>query len=260
MSRLLRVLVVVLASALVVSGAACADADEPAAPSRGPTGALTVLAAASLTEAFGALGEAFEARHPGTAVTTSFAASSELVAQVNEGVPADVVATADEATMVRLTDGIGTIGEPAVFATNELAIIVEPGNPLGITDLADLADPDVVVVTAAPEVPIGRYSQQVLSDAGVEVTPRSLEQSVRGVVSKVVLGEADAGIVYATDARAAGDRADGVALPAELGVRARYPIAVPAGVSNPITAEAFVGFVRSPAGQTILESFGFGPP
>jgi molybdate transport system substrate-binding protein len=259
MSRLVGGLGVILAAALVW-GAACAGADEPAAPNRGPAGALTVLAAASLTEAFGALGEAFEAQHPGTTVTSSFAASSELVAQVNEGVPADVVATADEATMDRLADGIGTIDGPAVFATNELAIIVERGNPLGIAELADLTDPDVVVVMAAPEVPIGRYSERVLSAAGVEVTPRSFEQSVRGVVNKVVLGEADAGIVYATDVRAAGDGADGVALQAGLDGRARYPIAVPAGASNPVTAQAFVDFVRSPAGQTILESFGFGPP
>jgi molybdate transport system substrate-binding protein len=241
-----------------VSVAACG-------PGRGTTaegsgGDLRVLAATSLTEAFGALGEAFEAQHPGTTVTSGFGASSELVAQVNEGVPADVVATADERTMGRLIDGVGTIGEPIVIATNEVEIIVERGNPRGITGPADLADPELVVVTAAPEVPIGRYGQLVLAGAGVEVTPRALERSVRGVVNKVVLGEADACIVYATDVRAAGDDADGVALPAELGVRARYPIAVPAEAADPVTARAFVDFVRSPAGQAILESFGFGPP
>jgi molybdate transport system substrate-binding protein len=171
-----------------------------------------------------------------------------------------VFASADLANMDRLSAGTGTLDDPQVFATNLLQIIVEPGNPLGIEGVADLVGPDVLFVTAAPEVPIGRYTLEVFENAGVEVTPRSLEQSVRGVVSKVVLGEADAGIVYTTDVLAAGGDVDGVEIPLDVNVVARYPIAVPASASNVVTARAFVDFVLSRSGQEILASYGFGAP
>jgi len=252
MSRLDALLGVGLACLLMAS-TACAD-------DSGDTGAITVLAAASLTESFTELAAAFEDANPGVSVTLGFAASSELATQINEGAPADVFASADEANMIRVVDGIGTRSEPEVFATSSLQIIVEAGNPMGIASIADLADPDLVFVTAAPEVPIGRYTLDVLTAAGVEVTPRSLESSVSGIVSKVTLGEADAGIVYETDVRAAGERAEGVAIPAEVNVVARYLIAVPAESGDQAAADAFIEFVVSDAGQAILASFGFTSP
>ena len=249
--------VVVVVGSLVAS---CAGQDGNGSIEDGPSGEVIVFATASLTESFTELGEAFEREFDGVSVRLNSAASSELVTQINEGAPADVFASADLANMDRLSDGLGTLDDPRVFATNLLQIIVEVGNPLGIAGVQDLADHDLLFVTAAPEVPIGRYTLEVFESAGIEVTPRSLEQSVRGVVSKVVLGEADAGIVYATDVLAAGNDADGVEIPLDINVVASYPIAVPADASNVVAAEAFVDFVISEAGQEILASYGFSAP
>jgi molybdate transport system substrate-binding protein len=250
---------------LVILGVAtggCGDDDQgegSAASGDIPTGEITVFAAASLTDVFSELGDAFTAVNPDTEVTLNFASSSDLVAQIGEGAPVDVFASADQPNMAKLT-GTGTTGAPEVFATNRLEIIVEPGNPLEIAGVADLADPDLIFVTAAPEVPIGKYAAEVLASAGVEVTPKSLEENVKAIVTKVVLGEADAGIVYATDVRAAGSDAEGVEIPSGLNVIATYPIAVPSGSANPEPAAAFIAFVLSPEGQAILASFGFGSP
>ena len=261
-----------LTSALAVLGlvtAACGDDDErvfPSATTDGTasgdiaSGDITVFAAASLTDAFTELGDAFTAANPDASVTLNFASSSDLAVQIGEGAPADVFASADQPNMAKLTDGAGTIEAPEVFATNRLEIIVEPGNPLEIAGVADLADPDLIIVTAAPEVPIGKYAEEVLTKAGVAMTPSSLEENVRAIVTKVVLGEADAGIVYATDVRAAGSAAEGVEIPAELNVIATYPIAVPSGSANQDSAAAFIDFVLSPDGQAILSSYGFGRP
>lgn len=223
-----------------------------------PEASITVFAAASLTAAFQEIGEAYTAEHPKTEVTFSFGASSELVAQINQGAPADVFASADEKNMGKLEPG--SIGEPVVFATNHLELIVAPGNPKHIEGVSDLARTDVVFVSASPEVPIGRYAQQVLDAAGVVATPKSLEASVKGIVSKVVLGEADAGIVYVTDVIAAGDKAQGIEIPSAANVLAKYPIAVPASAKHSDSAAAFVAFVRSPQGQRILAKYGFGAP
>jgi molybdate transport system substrate-binding protein len=221
---------------------------------------VTVFAAASLTDAFSELGAAYSSTNPDAMVTFSFAASSELAAQIGEGAPADVFASADLATMSALSDAGLTAGEPVVFTTNRLQIAVEPGNPKGTTGLADLADDELVVVACAPIVPCGRYTQRILHDAGVAVEPTSLEESARAVVSKVALGEADAGIAYATDVIAAGDAADGVEIPADVNVVAEYPIAVTTEAADPEAAQAFVDFVLSDAGQAILESHGFVAP
>ena len=253
-----RVVSVLVAGALAV--ACVGDEDGTASGGDDLSGEIVVFAAASLTESFIELADAFEIEFDSTSVTLSFAGSSELVAQINEGAPADVFASADEANMERLVDGIGTLEDPLAFATTRLQIIVEAGNPLGITGVDDLTDPDLLFVTAAPEVPIGRYTREVLDRAGVEVTPRSLEQNVRSVVGKVVLGEADAGIVYATDVLAAGDDADGVDIDDDINVVASYPIARPAEATNATTAQAFIVFVLSEAGQAILASYGFDGP
>jgi molybdate transport system substrate-binding protein len=252
-----------------VVAAACGESDDQGSrrattdrtPSLNtPSGDITVFAAASLSGAFNELGDAFTAANPAVDVTFNFAASSELAAQIGEGAPADVFASADEANMTKVIDRAGTAAAPEVFATNRLEVIVAPGNPLGITGLADLADPDLIFVTAAPDVPIGEYAREVLANAGVTPTPKSLEENVKAIVSKVVLGEADAGIVYATDVRAAGSDAEGVTIPAELNVVAAYPIAVPSGSTSPESAAAFIDFVLSPEGQSILDSYGFGRP
>ena len=222
---------------------------------------VTVFAAASLTAAFTDLGDAFAGVEPDVGIRFSFAGSSELVAQIVEGAPADVFASADLDNMARLVDaGDVAAGAPVVFATNVAEIIVETGNPNGIVGVADLADDDLVVVQCAPQVPCGGYAEQVLANAGLTVAPRSFESSVSGVVAKVTLGEADAGIVYRTDVLEAGEGAAGVAIADEVNVTAEYPIAVTADASNPADAERFIEFVTSDAGQQILERYGFGAP
>lgn len=188
-------------------------------------------------------------------MTFSFAGSSDLARQLTEGAPADVFASADLPNMTKLDDGA-----PVVFATNRLEIIVAPGNPAVISDVADLANPDLIVVTCAMEVPCGAYAGELFANAGVAVTPKSFEENVKAVANKVVLGEADAGIVYATDVLAAGDGASGVPIPDDINIVAEYPITVTPESSNPGGAQAFVDFVRSDAGQTILTRHGFSSP
>jgi len=219
---------------------------------------ITVFAAASLTAAFTELGDAFTAANPGAEITFSFAGSSELVAQVREGAPADVFASADLSNMATLVDADLVDGEPEVFATNVAEIIVEAGNPFDVSSLADLADDGLVVVQCAVEVPCGAYAERVLSNAGVTVTPASLEQNVKAVVSKVILGEADAGIVYRTDVLAAGGDADGVPIPDDVNVIAEYPIGLLADAADPQGGRAFIDFVLSAVGQQILADNGFG--
>lgn len=247
---------------LALFSVSCAsdDSGSPATDSADVSGAVTVFAAASLTAAFTEIGEAFTVEHPNADVTFNFAASSELVAQIGQGAPADVFASADTSNMTKLTDAGDHGSSPVVFAGNVLEIIVAPGNPLGITGVADLADADLVVVTCAPEVPCGRYATEVFERAGVTVTPKSLEENVKAVVTKVTLGEADAGIVYRTDVAAAGDAATGIEIPVDINTRAEYPIAVTARAANPRAAQAFVDFVLGSEGQQILASYGFLAP
>jgi molybdate transport system substrate-binding protein len=223
-------------------------------------GELTVFAASSLTDAFDELGVAFVARNPDVEVVGNHAGSQTLAAQINEGAPADVFASAAEAQMEVVAAEGNLAGEATVFTANLLAIAVEAGNPLGIAGLADLADPDLLLVLPAEEVPAGGYAREALDAAGVEVAPSSLEQDVRAALSKVGLGEADAAIVYGSDLVAADGRVEGVAIPAEQNVPARYPIATLADAPNPVTAEAFAAFVLSDAGQEILASHGFTAP
>ncbi len=224
------------------------------------SGGITVFAASSLTAAYTEIAKAFMTEFPNSKVTLNFGASSDLVTQINEGAPADVYASADETNMKKLTDAAGNAGDPQTFATNSLEIIVGKGNPKGITGVADLAKPGVIFVTCAPEVPIGKYSAQVLSTAGVTVTPASLEQNVKGIVTKVTLGEADAGIVYKTDVMAAGDQAAGVEIPADINVTATYPLVVTKAATNPAGAQAFVDFVFGEQGQKIMARYGFTAP
>lgn len=220
---------------------------------------VSVFAAASLTDAFKALGAAFEKDHAGVSVRFNFAGSPTLVTQIEQGAGADVFASADTANMNRLgSDGFVT-GASKVFAHNVLEIAVAPGDPKGITSLADLARPGVVYISAGPTVPAGKYALQALEKAGVTATPRSLETDVKSVISKIELGEADAGIVYATDVKAAGSKVQGVAIPDRYNVVATYPLAEVKGATNATGAQTFITFVTSSAGQATLTSFGFEP-
>lgn len=225
-----------------------------------PQGTITVFAASSLTAAFGEIGTAFMAAHPGAKVTFSFDASSSLAAQITQGAPADVFASADTTNMDKLTSKGLTEGAPVPFATNSLAIIVPAGNPKGVASVADLANGDLKVVLCAAEVPCGKYAKQLLDGAKVAVEPVSLEQNVKGVVTKVTTGVADAGIVYVTDVIAAGAKATAVAIPDAQNVIARYPIAVVKQTAHADLAAAFVDYVTSAAGQAILSKRGFSAP
>jgi molybdate transport system substrate-binding protein len=239
---------------LVLGLANGARADEPA---RRP---IVVFAAASLAESFTALGKAFESANPGTSVQLNFAGSPALVAQIESGAPADVIATADATNMAKLEKAGRLTNPSAAFARNTLEVAVERGNPENVRALEDLARPDLVLILAADTVPAGRYAREILDRAGVTVTPSSYEENVKAVLNKVALGEADAGIVYATDVRAAAERVTGVTIPEAQNAVAIYPIAcVSQREANP-AAQAFRDFVLSAEGRGILAHYGFLPP
>jgi molybdate transport system substrate-binding protein len=230
-----------------------------AAPTAGPvSGQLTVLAAASLTDAFKDEGKAFEKAHPGTNVQFSFGGSSGLATQIQQGAPADIFASADQANLDKVRARVA--GAQKVFAANRLQIAVAPGNPKRIGSLADLARPGLVVVLCAPQVPCGTYALEAFKKAGVAVTPRSQETDVRAVLTKIATGEADAGIVYATDVKSGGGSVQGVDIPDVQNVVAGYPVAVLEGAPNPRAAQAFTDFLVSPGGQAILTRYGFQRP
>lgn len=221
---------------------------------------LTVFAASSLADAFTELVTGFESANPGIDVILNVAGSSSLAAQIRDGAPVDVFASADAESMARVVADGRTTAAPEVFATNAMAIIVEKGNPRGVAGITDLGRDDLVIVACAPEVPCGRYARAVLTNAGVEARPRSFEENVRAVVTKVSLGEADAGIVYASDVKSAGDAVTGVDIPAAVNVVARYPIVALGTGGSVSAARTFVDWVTSAVGRAVLLSHGFGPP
>jgi molybdate transport system substrate-binding protein len=275
MTRRPRALLVPLAVVAALGLSACSTADAPAGPSSPPSsadadvsGSITVFAAASLQKTFTTLGQQFETAHPGASIRFSFAGSSDLVTQIQNGAPADVFASADEANMAKLsstdmaklssTDMAS--GSPRDFATNVLEIAVAPGNPKGITDLADLAAPGVQLVTCAAPVPCGAATAKVESASGVDLEPVSEEQSVTDVLGKVESGQADAGLVYVTDVRGAGGKVDGVPFDESSKAVNTYPIGVLEESEDPELARAFSEYVRSTAGQRVLTAAGFGKP
>lgn len=249
---------------------------QPADVSRTPEGSLpstttlTVLAAASLSEPFEVIGAQFEAAHPGVRVVFSFANSQQLARQMAGGAPADVFASASEKYInTAVESGRVQAGSVQVFAANRLTAIVPADNPAGLTALEDLARPGLKLVLAAPETPAGSYTLEFLDKAAavlgttykdaVLANVVSYEDTVKAVLAKVRLGEADAGIVYGSDAVTALDAVRVIAIPEALNVAARYPLAVIADSPNAALAEAFVAYVLSPQGQAALTEAGFSP-
>jgi molybdate transport system substrate-binding protein len=232
-----------------------------AAKAKKLSGTITVSAGASLTEAFSKMGADFQKANPDATVTFNFAASSALVQQIQGGAPADVFASADGTNMQKLVSGGQVTAEPTVFAANELTIVVKKGNPAKVKSLTDLANLDVVSL-CADAVPCGRYAQQALSQAGVTIPPDKITKGadVKTTLAAVSTGDADAAIVYTTDARAAGTSVQSVRIPAWLNVYAIYPIATIAASSNQNLAKAWVKYTVSPVGQKTLQSYGFLPP
>lgn len=229
----------VLAAAVVFALAGCAM------PPASTPDTATVFAAASLTESFDEIAAAFEESHPDVDVVLNYGGSSGLATQIAEGAPADVFASA---STQQLPDG-------TIFATNVLALAVPAGNPGGVTGLADLARPELAIALCAVEVPCGAASATLLEQSGIIASVDTLEQDVKAVLTKIELGEVDAGLVYVTDVRAAGAAVEGIALPEAEPVA--YPIAA---LTDSEAAAAFVAFVLSDAGQAILREAGFGAP
>lgn len=251
-----------LSAALAVLAVVCGACGSSAPASSGPSGlsgTITVFAAASLTAAFTTIGADFEKSHPGTMVKFTFSGSSTLVSQIQEGAIGDLFASADQPNMQRLVDARLLTGSPSTFAHNRLAIVVSAGNPKRIAGLSDLARPGLVIVLCAPAVPCGRYAAQALQKAGVTVKAASQEIDVKAALSKVALGEADAGIVYVTDIKAAGPGVQGVDIPPSLNVIADYPIAVLKDSQNLPVARAFISYLLGD-GQRTLTRYGFTSP
>ena len=251
---------------LAMSLAACSGSAGSPGATAGPgaaselSGMLTVFAAASLKSTFTELATTFEKDNPAAKVSLNFDGSSTLATQIMQGAPADVFASADEANMAKLADAKLTSGAPDFFATNVLTIVVPPDNPANVTSLADLARPGVKVVVCSPQVPCGAAAKADEAGAGVVVRPVSEELSVTSVLGKVISGEADAGLVYVTDARSAGAKVKTVPLGLASPTVNRYPIATVAPSKNQRLAKAFIALVTGPAGQKVLGDAGFGAP
>lgn len=256
---------------LVLALAACADGVAPTPESRvqavvvtepdgGLSGTLTVFAAASLTETFSELGDVLMAANPDLTVVFSFAGSSALAAQIVSGAPADVFAAASSVTMQTVVDDAGGALTPVVFVRNTLQIAVPVDNPAGITGPADLARPELTIALCAPEVPCGAAAEKAFAAAGVTPSPDTLEQDVKAVLSKVVLGEVDGALVYRTDVIAAAGQVQGIDFPEASAAVNDYPIAVLDDAGNPEAARAFVELVVSPEGQDVLAGAGFDSP
>jgi molybdate transport system substrate-binding protein len=222
-------------------------------------GTVRVLAAASLTEAFEEIGERLADEYPDLEVVYSFGPSSGLVEQALAGAPADILATADTRTMDRAVDGGAVAGEPTIFARNRLALIVPAGNPGGVTGLADLAREDLRIAVCAPEVPCGAAAKRLLDTAGVTASPDTLATDVKEAASLVALGEADASLVYLTDAAAEDESIESIDVPESEQVVNDYPVAVLAGARNPEGAQLVRDAVTGEPGQQILGEAGFLP-
>lgn len=258
MSKFLKPFAAVAAgAALMLTG--CSGGGNEATDSDASAGAepqeLTVYAAASLTNAFTDIGDAFMEENEGTDVRFEFDGSSALVDKIKQGAPADVFASADQRNMKKATDA-DVVNEPIEFTDNQLVLIVPKGNPAGITGLNDSLEGTKLII-CAPEVPCGNLTKQVAKEAGVELKPVSEEQKVTDVRGKIESGEGDAGLVYTTDAMAAGDKVE--VIPMDVVGTNIYPIAVVKDSKNPELAQQFIDYVLGDKGQEIMKSYGFTP-
>ena len=263
-----RALAIATTALLTAALAACGTSSGSEAPAAGATPpsdaaveeqTLTVLAAASLRDVFAELAEGFETEHDGVTVALSFAGSADLADQLLAGSPGDVFASADTKNMDRVVEG-GDAADPVVFATNTLTVVVPAGNPGGVTSFADLSREDLKVVVCAAEVPCGSATAKVEAAAGTTVHRVSEEASVTDVLAKVTAGEADAGIVYVTDATLAGDDVEVIDVPETRTVVNTYPIAVTSGAADAALAQEWLDLVTGPVGQAALAKAGFGAP
>lgn len=264
MSRIRRTSTAAAAALSLVALSACGGAGEglsgteEAAAQEQRT--LTVYAAASLTESFQDIAEQFEAQHPGVDVQLQFAGSATLLSQLQEGAPADVLATADERSMDQAVDSDLVEGDPSIFAANTLTIVVPQGNPGGVESFADLAQEATSTVICEERVPCGAATVAVEDLTGVQLSPVSEESSVTDVLGKVTSGQADAGVVYRTDAASAGDQVEEIEIPEADDAVNRCPIAVLQDAQDAQLAQEFSGFVRGQDGQQRLADEGFGAP
>lgn len=264
--RTLRSATAALAAALLLTACAIGAGDRsPSATNTGGpvgpelTGTLTIFAAASLRGAFDDLSEQFMQQHPGVTITPiSPDGSSTLATQIIEGAPADVFASADEKNMQKVVDA-GLAADPKVFATNVLTLVTPAGNPGHVRELEDLGDRELTIVLCAAEVPCGAASATLLADVGITPSVDSYEQNVTAVLTKVASGEADAGLVYVTDA-ATTDKVQTIETAGTADVVNRYPIVALSGASDPALAAAFVDYVLSDTGRDVLAGRKFGLP
>jgi molybdate transport system substrate-binding protein len=223
------------------------------------SGSVTVFAAASLEGSFTAIGQRFQAAHPGVKVTFSFGASSTLAQQIISGAPADVFASASPKNMQQVVSA-GDASAPATFASNVMEVAVPAANPGHVSSVADLAKPSVKVALCQPQVPCGVVAAEVFRKAGIKVRPVTLQPDVKSVLTQVELGDVDAGMVYVTDVKAAGTKVRGVVIPANENASTAYPIATVSKSGNLAAAKAFEAYVLSPAGQRVLAAAGFQKP
>jgi molybdate transport system substrate-binding protein len=250
---------IVLATVTAAGLTACGT-DSANSTGNGRSGPIMVFAAASLTGSFTQIGKDFEAANPGATVTFSFAGSSALATQINQGAPADVFASAAPTNMKAVTDAGNADGTPRSFAKNQLVIAVPKGNPQHITTLAGLARPGVKVALCAPQVPCGAAARQALTAGTVNVTPVTQEQDVKAALSKVTLGEVDAALVYRTDAKAAAGDVDAVEFSESASAINEYPIVGLKNGPNSAGGQAFVTYVLSAPARKVLTDAGFQAP
>ncbi|WP_433137870.1 molybdate ABC transporter substrate-binding protein [Actinomadura nitritigenes] len=253
----------VLAASLALAAAGCGDTGDDTGggtSSGGGSKTLTVFAAASLTETFTALGKTFEAAHPGVKVRFNFGGSDSLAQGIAQGAPADVFASASPATMKTVTDAGDAAGTPRVFTRNRLVIAVPPKDPGKVAKLADLSRPGLKVVLCAPTVPCGAAAKKALAAANVKVAPASEESDVKAVLTKVSLDEADAGLVYRTDAKAAAGKVKAIEFPESAKAVNDYPIVEVKKAPQGALAERFIQLVLGAQGRAALTAAGFEAP
>jgi molybdate transport system substrate-binding protein len=255
--KMRRSLLSALAGCLALAAFAACGADDDSGGGKDVT--ITVFAAASLTESFTELGKEFEKDHPGTKVQLNFGPSSGLAEQIGSGAPADVFAAASPSNMDTLVKAKDA-KDPEDFATNSMEVAVPADNPAKIENLNDLTRPKVKVALCQAQVPCGKVAAEVFAHAGITVAPATEEVDVKSVLTKVSLDEVDAGIVYVTDIRAAGDDVKGVEIPADVNASTKYPIATLTGSKHAKTAQEFVDLVLSDDGWKVLEDAGFAKP